>query len=272
MKVFCILSDARAFRSKSPGMHTFVLRKLGLSGVYVPFMVEPHRVGDAVRGLRALNMAGANVTVPYKEAVVPHLDALVGDAEAVAAVNTIVPGPNGLIGHNTDVGGFKNAIAATGFDMKGKTALVMGTGGAAKAVVYALTTLAADRVVLAGRGSERTTQVAERFGASPKPLDALLEQPLAAHLLVNATPVSSFRESPELGQRLERWDVSACELVVDLNYGRKENFWLELAARVGAQFTDGLSMLVHQARLSFALWTGIEADTALFMEGLEEPL
>lgn len=272
MNVFCILSDARAFRSKSPTMHTFVLRKLGLNGIYVPFMVESDRVGDAIKGLRALNIAGANVTVPYKEAVLPHLDGLAGDAEAVAAVNTIVPGPEGLIGHNTDVGGFKNVLASAGADMKGKTALVIGTGGAAKAVVYALTTLGAQEVVLAGRGSERTAQVAQQFGATPLSLDALLEQPVAAHLLVNATPVSNFRESPELGHRLEKLDLSVCELVVDLNYGRSENFWFELADRVGAQFTDGLSMLVQQARLSFALWTGMEVDVALFIEGLEETL
>jgi shikimate dehydrogenase len=272
MKVFCILSDARAFRSKSPAMHSAVLRRLGIDGVYVPFMVEPERVGDAVRGLRALNLAGANVTIPHKEAVLPYLDALASEAEAVGAVNTIVPGPEGLTGHNTDVGGFKEALAAADFDAKGKNALVMGTGGAAKAMVFALKSLGTEKVFVAGRARERTSQVAGRFGAVPQPLDSLLGLPVPVHLLVNATPASNFRESPELAARLERLDVPVCELVVDLNYGRSENFWFELAARVGARFMDGMPMLVHQARLSFALWTGIDVDADMFMEALEESL
>jgi shikimate dehydrogenase len=272
MKIFCILSDARAFRSKSPAMHTAVLQKVGIDGVYVPFMVEPDRVGDAVRGLRALNVAGANVTVPYKETVMPHLDRLSEEAIAIGAVNTIVPGPEGLTGYNTDAGGFVEALEAVGFSMQGKTALVFGTGGAAKGVAYALTRAGGAKVLLAGRGEERTNDVARRLDAEARPLDSLFHGPVPAQLVVNATPVSNFRESPELAARLDRLDVSGCELVIDLNYGRLENFWLDLAAKVGARFMDGLPMLVHQARLSFALWTGLRVDARLFMQALEESL
>jgi shikimate dehydrogenase len=272
MKVFCILSDARAFRSKSPAMHTAVLRKVGIDGVYVPFMVEPDRVDDAVRGLRALNVAGANVTVPYKETVMSHLDRLSEEAIAIGAVNTIVPSAEGLIGHNTDAGGFVEALEAIGFSLQGKTALVFGTGGAAKGVAYALSKMGRAKVLLAGRGEERTNEVARRLAAEARPLDSLLRTPIPVELVVNATPVSNFRESPELAARLDHLDVTGCELVIDLNYGRLENFWLDLAAKVGARFMDGLPMLVHQARLSFALWTGLQVDARLFMQALEESL
>lgn len=272
MKVFCILSDARAFRSKSPVMHTSVLRKVGIDGVYVPFMVEPERVGDAVRGLRALNIAGANVTVPYKETVIPFLDKLSEEAEAIGAVNTIVPGPEGLTGYNTDAGGFMEALESVGFSSEGKTALVFGTGGAAKGVAHVLAGAGKAKVLLAGRGEERTKDVAGRVGAEARPLDSLFQAPVRVDLVVNATPVSNFRESPELAARLDRLEVPGCELVVDLNYGRLENFWWDLAAKVGARFMDGLPMLVHQARLSFALWTGSRVDASLFMQALEESL
>jgi shikimate dehydrogenase len=271
MKVFCILSDSRAFRSKSPAMHTAVLHKVGIEGVYVPFMVEPDRVGDAVRGLRGLNVAGANVTVPYKETVMPFLDRLSEEAEAIGAVNTIVPGPEGLTGYNTDAGGFMEALESVGFSPRSKTALVFGTGGAAKGVAHALTRGGA-RVLIAGRGEERTKDVAGRVGAEACPLDSLFQGPVPVELIINATPVSNFRESPELAARLDRLDIPGCELVVDLNYGRLENFWLDLAAKVGARFMDGLPMLVHQARLSFALWTGLQVDVGLFMQALEESL
>jgi shikimate dehydrogenase len=253
-------------------MHTAVLHKVGIDGVYVPFMVEPERVGDAVRGLRALNVAGANVTVPYKETVIPFVDRLSAEAEAIGAVNTIVPGPDGLTGHNTDAGGFMEALESVGFSAAGKTALVFGTGGAAKGVAHVLASVGGAKVLLAGRGEERTREVARRVGAEPRRLDSLFKGPVAAELVINATPVSNFRESPELADKLDRLEVHGCELVVDLNYGRLENFWWDLAAKVGARFMDGLPMLVHQARLSFALWTGTKVDASLFMQALEESL
>ena len=217
-------------------------------------------------------MAGANVTVPYKESVIPFLDRLSEEAEAIGAVNTIVPGPEGLCGYNTDAGGFMDALESAGFSSQGKTALVFGTGGAAKGVAHALTRMGGAKVLLAGRGEERSREVAQKVAAEARPLDSLFLGPVPVNLVINATPVSNFRESPELAARLDRLDVPGCELVVDLNYGQLENFWLDLAAKVGARFMDGLPMLVHQARLSFALWTGLRVDARLFKQALEESL
>ena len=89
-KIFCIFSDHRAFKSKSPKMHTNILQKAGINGVYVPFMIEKNNIGDAVKGMRALNIVGANITVPYKEDVLPHLDSHSEEVQEIGAVNTIV--------------------------------------------------------------------------------------------------------------------------------------------------------------------------------------
>ena len=269
MKVFCILSDHRAFRSKSPAMHQAVLNMRGLDGVYVPFCVAPEMVKEAVLGLKALGVAGANVTVPYKEKVMDHLDGLSDEAAAVGAVNTIVPRENGLYGHNTDVGGFMDALEGEGFDPAGKTALVFGAGGASKAVLYALKQMGASRIILAGRDPERLRATAEKFGVEPVSQASLIDSGIGAELIINATSVSSPEESPELAELISGLKTPAAEFVLDLNYGRDDNFWRLLAEKQKIPFLDGLMMLAHQARRSFVLWTGLQAEAREFWEALK---
>lgn len=268
MKVFCLISDHRAFLSKSPAMHTRALKSLGLSGLYAPFQVEPERLEDAVRGIRALNIAGANVTVPYKEAVMSFLDGLSETASAIGAVNTIVREEERLIGHNTDAGGFMDALEAEGYAIRGRGVWVVGTGGAARAVLFALGTAGADPIVVSGRDREKTAGLAKRFKAHPLPLDVLCGSRIDPHVVVNTSSVSSPSEAPELGGILKELRLDSCELVMDINYGRSENMWWDLARANQSRFMDGLSMLAHQARRSFALWTGMDPGAAVFLDSL----
>jgi shikimate dehydrogenase len=270
MKVFCILSDERAFRSKSPVMHTTVLARVGIPGVYVPFMVDADRVGDAVRGLRALNIAGANVTVPYKETVVPFLDTLSANAKEIGAVNTIVLRNGKLEGHNTDCRGFVDALDAQCLDPRGASALVFGTGGAARGVVYALSKICRANVLVAGRNPRKTEELTRRIGGEPVPLEALRREAFSVDLVVNATSVSNRGESPEAADLVSHLRVEGCRLVVDLNYGRQYNFWKRLAKKVRADFMDGLPMLAYQARRSFLLWTGVDVEVGEFVDALGE--
>jgi shikimate dehydrogenase len=270
MKVFCILSDKRAFKSKSPVMHTAVLKHHGIQGIYVPFSVEPARLGEAVRGLSALNIAGANVTVPYKEMVLPYLDSVAAEASAVGAVNTICRDGDSLVGHNTDVGGFMDTVKGTGFDPAGKSALVIGTGGVARAIVYALARLDTSHIMLAGRDPDKARIIALKHGAETIPMESLSRDSLPANLVVNATSVSSSEEGPKLADRVGRLRIPDCKLVIDANYGRKTNFWKEMATAVTADFVDGLPMLAHQAKRSFTLWTGLQVEATEFMNELKE--
>lgn len=270
MKVYCILGDERVFRLKSSVIFSSVLHKLGIKGAYVSFMVKPDQIGQAMQSLRVLNFAGANVTVPYKEAVIPYLDELSEGARIIGAVNTIVCKGKILKGYNTNAIGFMDALSNTGFDVAGKTALVFGSGGAARAVVFILNWLRADSVFVAGRNEEKTRQIVGHIGGEEKSFDTIFDEPVRADIVINATSVSSPGESPVLASMVKRLEVTGCELVMDLNYGRSKNFWQNMALAKGIRFLDGLPALAYQARKTFALWTGIQITPEEFLKALEE--
>ncbi len=270
MKVFCLLSDERAFRSKSPAVYTEILKRSGIQGAYVPFKVAPDQLGQAVQGLRVLNIAGANVTVPYKEAVMPYLDSFSEGAMMIGAINTIVRNGDELKGYNTNAIGFMDALRGIGFEMAGKTALVIGNGGIAKAVVFILNWLLADTIFIAGRNQEKSGRIVEKIGGRSISLETLEKEPIAADLVVNATSVSDPEESPEMDARVHKLQVPGCKLLVDMNYGRRNNFWESWALRNNTTFMDGLSTLAHQARRSFLLWTGIQISTEEFRQVLDD--
>lgn len=269
LKVFCILSDERAFRSKSPAMFSAVIKRTGMKGVYVPFMVQPNHIGAAMQSLRVLNIAGANITVPYKESVVQHLDILSEGANIIGSVNTIVRDGEQLKGYNTNAIGFMDLLDHIGFDVPGKSALVFGNGGIAKAVVFIFNWLRAESIVIAGRNDEKTKEVADRIGGEARSLESILQDPVDADIIVNATSVSSTEEAPELSAIVEKLQAPTCKLVLDLNYGRLQNFWEEMAKSKGIQFMDGLQTLAFQARRTFALWTKIQVDPSEFLKAIE---
>lgn len=268
MKVYCILSDERAYRSKSPSMFTRVLKHLGINGTYVPFMVKSEHLGQAVQSLRILNIAGANVTVPYKEMIIPYLDILSEGATIIGSINTIVRNGDELKGYNTNAIGIMDALSHTGFDPEGKSALVFGTGGAARAAVFILNWLRTNSVFVTGRNDEKIHQLVNRIGGEVVPLNTLMDKPPAVELIVNATSVSSPQESPELASFVEKLKVPGCQLLLDLNYGRAHNFWYEMALRNHIRFMDGLSPLAYQARRTFALWTGLQVPPEEFVKAL----
>ena len=269
MKVFCILGDARAFQAKSPEMFSTVLKRVGVNAAYVPFMVAPENLGKAVHSLRVLNIAGANVTVPYKETVIPYLDILSEGANIIGAINTIVRDGDRLKGYNTNAIGFMDAMEEAGFDAAGKTALIFGTGGAARAVAFIFNWLRAERILVIGRSLEKAHALTAKLGGVPLPLDALGDAEVRADILVNTTAVSSPEESPELAALVASLRLEGCGLVMDLNYGRAQNFWRERAAELGAKFVDGLSPLAYQARRSFALWTRLQVPVGEFRTALQ---
>lgn len=270
MKVFCILGDERSFRSKSPAMFSTILKRVGIKGVYVPFKVEPDKLGQAVQSLRILNLAGANVAVPYKETIMSHLDILSEGATIIGAINTIVRNGDILKGYNTNAIGIMDALEDAGFDATGKRALVFGTGGATKAVVFILNWLRAGSVIVAGRNAEKSKIIADSVGGETMSLELSRDQPILADIVVNATPVSSADESPELAGLIDGLKVPGCELVLDLNYGRIQNIWQAFAEKRGIRFSDGLTTLAFQAKRTFALWTGIQVDSGEFLKALAE--
>jgi shikimate dehydrogenase len=239
----------------SPVIHNAAFRKVGLDWVYLQWPVPPEELNDAVAGLRALGAMGASVTMPHKEEIAKLLDGLSGDARALGAVNTIQRLGDRLIGHNTDVDGFRAFLEEdAGVDLEGKSCLVLGAGGAARAVVKALGDLGAAGIVLAARTPERALEITAQVGHGDTRVCDWGEagaEAEAADVIVNATPVGMREGDPLPGARFNSGQV-----VVDLVYDPPSTEMVERARSAGADAWGGLGMLVHQAAAAFLIWTG----------------
>ncbi len=232
--------------SRSPQMHNAAYRALGLDWVYVPLPVPPERLFEALRGLPALGFAGVNVTIPHKAAAAALCDELSAAARRDGSVNTILLRDDGTLrGETTDGDGLLDAIGP----LPVGRAIVLGAGGAARAVVGALRAAGADVAVCA-----RRPEAAAELGAEPLPWP--LREP--AGLIVNATPVGQSGDSAELP--LERSALAGTAVVCDLAYrGDGTETGLLAAARdAGCRTVDGLAVLVGQGARSFRLFTGRE--------------
>ncbi len=250
--------------SLSPLMHNAAFEALGLAWCYVPLPVQPGRVAEAVRGLTALGFRGANVTVPHKQAVLPVLDRIAPEAGTLGAVNTLVIRQQNeesplIEGHNTDVAGFLGALARGSFDLAGEEpAIVVGAGGAARAVVAGLLSQGRRKVWVLNRTVEKAQALAAaldpaRVEAVPFTSEALVDRARAAGLLVNATTVGMV-PAAEASIWPEGVSVPRHLTVFDLVYTPLETRLLQQARAGGARALDGLEMLVQQGALAFTLW------------------
>jgi shikimate dehydrogenase len=262
--------------SLSPAIHRAAFAATGINAAYLPWVVAPDRLNEAVRGLRAMeNLLGANVTVPHKEAIVPLLDGLTPDAEAFGAVNTLLPKDGTLIGDNTDGAGFLAALRADlGCDAVGLTVVVLGAGGAARAVAMSLARASARRIVLVNRSLERARLVAEavasRYPACEVAAQALHPQWQVGEvpeirLLVNTTSIGLHSSDPPL---FAYSSLSAQIMVCDLIYNPPETGLLRMARSRGCQTANGMGMLVHQGALAFERWTGKPAPVHAMREAV----
>ncbi len=251
-------------------MFNAVMKKIGFKGRYEPLKAEAEMIGELVNSLRDPDIVGANVTVPYKEAVIPYLDILSEGGNIIGAVNTIVHKDNKLKGYNTNAIGFMDALSDVNFHVAGKFALVFGTGGVARAVVFILKWLGAEAICVTGRNQKKMDRIVQRIGCEAKSFEAIQAAgTVEADIVINATSVSSPLESPELAVLAGNLRLPACDLIVDLNYGRRQNFWHDLARTNSVQFVDGLSTLANQARATFSLWTGLEVEPEVFLNAME---
>jgi shikimate dehydrogenase len=257
--------------SLSPAMHNAAFDALELNWRYVPLPAPPGQVEAAVRGLTALSFRGANVTVPHKQAVMPVVDSIAPNATALGAVNTLVIGQNAdgtptIGGFNTDDKGFVGALRQSGFEPEeGRRAVVVGAGGAARAVVFGLLWSGTGAIVVLNRTPERAQALVSDLGsrhgwssrlrALPFMPEALIESARAADLLVNATTVGMW---PHVEGSIwpDGVPIPARLTVFDLVYNPLETHLLRQARQSGAGAVDGLGMLVRQGALAFEMWTG----------------
>ncbi|MBW1645910.1 MAG: shikimate dehydrogenase [Deltaproteobacteria bacterium] len=247
-------------RSLSPRIHNTVFRRAGLNAVYLPFTVLGARLAEAAAGIRALGISGINVTIPWKEAILPHIDEISPAAAAIGAVNTISNRDGRLAGDNTDWQGFADSLASHGCDPAGGRAAVLGAGGAARAVLYALGKKNCQEIVIFNRTTEKAAALADHF-AGQWPATAFTARPLSDffagrqgaagfRLVVDTLPAAAgpelFREWPAAGGSRE-----AGTIFYTINYRVAA---LEKAVPPGWRFIDGLEMLVRQAAASYLAW------------------
>ena len=254
----------------SPMMHDAAFKKLGLDYIYIPFRVRKEELDKAVAGIRALNIRGLNVTIPHKVAILPMLNGLDPLAEKIGAVNTIVNNNGDLKGYNTDATGFLQALQERGVEPGGKTVVVLGAGGASRAISYILAERDAHLTIL-NRQLELAwaEELARRLSHDFKKEVGVLElnsenltTALAgADILVNATSVGMSPDSEEspVPARLLKPDLT----VFDIVYNPIRTRLLKEAGAAGARTIRGVDMLAWQGALSFEKWTGQPAPLDL---------
>jgi shikimate dehydrogenase len=252
-------------------MHNAAFHSLGLDLVYLAFDVSGDRLSAAVQGLRALGARGANVTVPHKAAVIPFLDELDPIASHVGAVNTIVRQQAKLTGYNTDVYGFLMSLERSwGRSPAGASCLVLGAGGAARAIVAGLVLGNARDVHVYNRTESRAAELcslAMSWGSADcRTVDSSRLKEVAAEmdLVVNATSAELHDSVKETALPVDIFTRK--QMVFDVVYGPRATRFLRSARLQGAATTDGVEMLVQQAALSFELWTGLPAPIDLMRQ------
>jgi shikimate dehydrogenase len=247
--------------SLSPLMHNTAFAQHGMDAVYLPFAVPPAQIEVAVKAIRALHIRGVNVTIPHKQAVMAWLDELAPEARLIGAVNTIHLCDGRLVGYNTDGIGFLRSLEGAGSEVAGRTVLLLGAGGAARAIAVQLCLSGIHRLDITNRTRTRAEELAASLKESIPHADisvVSMEGPaLAAHLphidiVVNATSVGMH---PHDGMVLPFASLGPRHLVCDIVYRPLHTPLLQAAQHQGARTVDGLGMLIHQGAKAFEIWT-----------------
>ena len=243
--------------SRSPKIHGYWLEQLGLNGSYESIEVRPEELGAFIGSMARRSFAGTNVTVPHKEAAMAFCDEVSPAARALGAVNTLWLRDGRVHGDNSDVTGFLANLdtGAPGWDREVRTALVLGAGGAARAVVYALQSRGMESIVIANRTLERAQALANVFGGSARPLAwEKLDRALPyCGLVVNTTSLGMKGQPP---LEINVAALPKCAIICDIVYVPLETELLIAAAARGLRTVGGLGMLLHQAVLGFSHWFG----------------
>lgn len=254
---------------------------LGLPFTYSPWEVTVEQLPAAVNALRSGERVGANVTVPHKEAVLPLIDWISPQAARIGAVNTIVREYGDLTGYNTDAPGFLRSLTDdAGFSPAGKRVLLLGAGGAARAVAFALADAGASSITIANRGRERAERLAGALhGEGMPPVTvagwepAAMQDAIAAtDLVVNSTSLGMLHSAGEQQSPLDGVMIPSGVLVADLVYNPQRTPLLAAAEAAGARTLGGLPMLIYQGAEAFRLWTGVAAPVSIMMDAARQAL
>ncbi len=250
--------------SLSPLMHNCAFREMKLDALYVPFLVED--LEGAIRGIRALNIRGVSVTIPFKTAVLPHLDEVEESARAIGAVNTIMNTDGKLRGFNTDWIGLVHSLGES-VEIRGRTFAIIGAGGAARAAVFGILKKGGLPIIM-NRTAEKGKALAREFDCPFQPLTDI--SAVESEGLINTTPVGM---KPDEGKTpIRRGDLSRFRVVMDIIYNPLRTRLLREAGEAGCHVVDGLGMFIHQGAEQIRVWTGREPPVALMRQVVRKKL
>jgi len=257
--------------SKSPVMLNRAFREAGVNGAYAAFHVLPEKLGDAIAGVRGLGFRGLNVTIPHKIEVMKHLDEISEGARAIGAVNTIVNDGGRLVGYNTDGIGYVRSLKEEAEpELAGKKIVVLGAGGAARGILWALAQEKPAAIVVANRTEAKAEELAASFDPALRiatvPWAGLREAVADADVVINTTSVGM---SPNVGETLidPAW-LRPGAVASDLIYNPLKTAFLEKAEERGCRAHGGLGMFVYQGAYAFEYWTDKPAPVAAMREAV----
>ena len=255
--------------SLSPAMFATILPQIVESGAYLTWESPPDELAKLVAKLKALGTGGFNVTIPHKVAILDHLDRVSPEVEALGAVNCVVAEGTKLVGHNTDAAAFRESLVAV--KDRFERALVLGAGGAARAVVHVLRQLGVASITSAARRQDAVSADPFFQGCEWRPFreQEISTAASGCDLIVNATPVGMF---PNAGICPLSTGFHSDQIAYDLIYRPRPTRFLQIAANAGARTIDGLEMLARQAAESLRLWTGAEVPYLEFLAAAEGAL
>lgn len=263
-KIYGVMGDPIA-HSMSPDIHNDAFEKENIEAVYHHFHVTKEGLNDAVKGMKALGIEGFNITIPHKTSIIPFLDEVDELALAIGAVNTVVNKNGRFIGYNTDGNGFfKSLCDEISSDIKAKKTLVIGAGGAARAIYFTLVKEGVKQVDIANRTKERAALLVSDcpYDKVSKALSIIeAEESLSQYDLIIQTTSSGM--SPEVDHSPLKVDqLKTGAIVSDIIYNPLQTKLLREAGEKGAETQNGLGMFINQAALAFEIWTGVMPDTA----------
>lgn len=261
-KLFAVIGEPIA-HSMSPAMHNVLFQDYEIDAHYQPLLVKKSDLEAAVKGLKAIGIAGFNVTVPHKETVIPFLDKLDPLAKAIGAVNTVVNESGKLVGYNTDGAGYLKGLSGEFPTRNDKNILLIGAGGAARALFFTIASSGVNRLDICNRTIDKAVSI---LNDCPYPAHSTVlekteaETKLATYdLIIQTTPIGMSPNKDRLPLSLEH--LQSHTFVSDIIYNPLETRFLQEAKKKSARVQNGLNMFVYQGALAFEKWTGIFPDT-----------
>jgi shikimate dehydrogenase len=261
--------------SRSPLMLNRAFQETGLNAAYAAFHIKPGELKAAIQGIRALGFGGVNVTIPHKVEVMDYMDEIDDGARIIGAVNTVVNKDGKLIGYNTDgIGYVRSLKEETGIELAGKRVLMLGAGGAARGVAYALAKNGVEKIMIANRTHSKAEELAAAIGpfadTAGMSLDDVQQVLPDVDLIVNTTSAGMHPHIDELPMPTE--GLGAQHLVSDLIYNPRISRFLHEAKANGALIHGGLGMFIYQGAYAFEYWTGSPAPVEAMRQIVEQSL